>query len=600
MVYKKFFLLGLIFLIFLIFTDCHKKEKKRKEEISFEDQKQLAEGTVLTYKYYLDSLNSEKEARLLLVEKLKKTQGVKAAGLSIDSTTIWWKVEEGIEYCLLTQTKASLTDTTDTTGFLRLRDPNQKSKIVTQIREQPHLPHNQNALILSPYAWDWKLFGIIPLEDETKFINDILSSANYSTVYKLNSRKEDQNISMDDYKRFNEYGVIVISSHGGVTSRGEVCIATGVIATPELYKQYKQDLINGNLVLVVYIDKWFTNKDILAFAFTPGWVAKYYPQKLTNTFFYASVCEGLFNNTMANKITGKGTVYFGWTHNVDIKSAVRAGKDLFTQLVPKGLTCGEAHIQVINNGNGEYHPPIGPISYFQYVGDSELCLVERPLRIAVTPAGYDDVGRLLTDFGYNVTTIGLEDLLDSAIVSQYDIIAINCDDGLGGYAQGAKENLRRFVSNGGHLYASDWAFVFVETAFPEFIEFPSDPYIGDVQTVIASVVDTALASYLGVNQVTIEYDLPDWVVIDTISSFTNVLLVGDVSSGIASGNFSIRHTSPSKLTYPLTMMRPLAVNFNYGNGTVVYTTFHNEAQISEPVRHILEYFIIIKRGRPSQ
>lgn len=593
--YKRFLLLGLTFLT-LIFTAC----RKREEALSFEDQKELAEGTVLTYKRYLDSLNSERQARSLLIEKLKKTDGVKDAGLSADSTTIWWKIKEEIEYCLLTVTKASLTDTIDTVGLLRLPHPNQKPGTAAQISGPPHLPHNQNALILSPYAWDWKLFGLVPIEDETKFINDILSGVNYSTTYKLNPRKQDQNISMDDYKRFNNYGVIAISSHGGVTSKNEVCIGMGVIATPELYKQYKQDLIDGNLILVVYIDKWFTNKDILAFAFTPGWVAKYYPQKLNNTLFYAGVCEGLFNNTMANRITGNGTTYFSWTQNVSIISAVRAGKDLFTQLVPNALTCGEAHIRVVNNGNGEYRPRTGPISYFRYTGDPDLRLVEKPLRIAVTPAQFDDIGTLLTDFGYNVTNIRLADLLDSATVSQYDIIAINCAEGLSYYARGAKRNLRWFVSNGGHLYASDWAFVFVDTAFPEFIEFPSNPYIGEAQTVIASVVDTALANYLGVNQVAVRYDLSWWVVIDAVGPLTNILLTGDVSSGIASGNPPVRRARTIKSVNSFTAVRPLAVNFKYGNGTVVYTTFHNEAQVSEPVRHILEYFAILKRGGPPQ
>jgi hypothetical protein len=39
---------------------------------------------------------------------------------------------------------------------------------------------------------------------------------------------------------------------------------------------------------------------------------------------------------------------------------------------------------------------------------------------------------------------------------------------------------------------------------------------------------------------------------------------------------------------------PLAVSFDYGEGTVVHTTFHTEAQLSDMARHILEYFTVLE------
>ncbi len=273
---------------------------------------------------------------------------------------------------------------------------------------------------------------------------------------------------------------------------------------------------------------------------------------------------------------------------------------MFTQLVSNGFNCGEAHQKIVENGNGTYNPPFlssDPIANFLYVGNKELSLVEKPLKIGVTPAGFDDIGMLLKSLGYNITVISLSDLLDFSTISAYDIIALNCDGGLEDYASQAKINLKKFVENGGKLYASDWAYIFIEEAFPDYIDFPANPYIGDSQTTKAHISDQNLSKYLGVTEAEIVYDLGAWVVIDNVSSSTNVLISGDVSSsGYKSSliNPQTRSSQIKKSISSINSVRPLAVSFNYGNGSVVYTTFHNESQINESVKHILEYFTILQ------
>jgi hypothetical protein len=44
---------------------------------------------------------------------------------------------------------------------------------------------------------------------------------------------------------------------------------------------------------------------------------------------------------------------------------------------------------------------------------------------------------------------------------------------------------------------------------------------------------------------------------------------------------------------------PLCASFLYGSGRVVYTSFHNEAQISEDVQKLLEYIALITSIPPE-
>jgi hypothetical protein len=595
---KKLLSFVLLSAFLALFTlSCEKESETsispKNETIPFSEQEQISENNVSKFQELLKD-NSPREARELLVEDLEKTGGIVDAGISSDSITVWWKLPNGVEYCLVTETRASLTDTSGV-GLA----PEQSGLFLRSSKKLAGLPHNKNALVLSPYQWDWNLLGLIPLQDETSFINTTLANAGYTSTFKVNASKKDQNLTMADYESFDDYGVIAISSHGGLSSKDEVFIATGVIADEQGYNQYLQDMIDGNLVLVVYIDKWFTKDDILAFGVAPGWMQEHYPNKLENTLFYASICKGTFNNTMADALIGPGSCYFSWTESVDTKQATKTGKDLFTQLISNGHNCGEAHAQVAINGNATYSPPFWssePEAEFTYIGDEELRLVEEPIHIAATSAYFDDIAALLGSFGYEVSTISEADLLNAATLSQYDIIALNCAPSAN--AASAAANLRAFVSNGGKLYASDWAYVYIAAAFPGYINYPAYPRIGYSQTIMATIIDQDLADYLGTTEAEIVYDLGGWVVIDDVDPSTKVLMTGDVGTSSANGPAPVsmeRSTQPRLAgAYDVSSVRVLAASFAYGNGNVIYTTFHNEAQVGETARHILEYFTILE------
>ncbi len=231
-----------------------------------------------------------------------------------------------------------------------------------------------------------------------------------------------------------------------------------------------------------------------------------------------------------------------------------------------------------------------------------------PPNIAVTTPYFDDIGSILDQMGdpWNQwTQIQDSDLANYNFISQFDVIFANCNPYAYDHAQAATNSLRQFVQNGGSLYASDWAFVYVDAAFPGYIDFPSDPYIGMAQSVTARITDPGLASYLDPasppSTVDLNYNLGAWVIIDSVAADTKVHLRGSFdtySLSLLSGDKTrrpgIESPQPSGLSAAAWMAdRPLLVSFRYGNGQVVYTTFHNEAQQGPVEQKLIRYLILM-------
>ncbi len=193
------------------------------------------------------------------------------------------------------------------------------------------------------------------------------------------------------------------------------------------------------------------------------------------------------------------------------------------------------------------------------------------LDIAVTPEGYDHMQSLLDEWNYQYTVIPKVDLADSGVTNQYDVIFINCAGGLSG--DNAANNLKNFVNNGGAIYASDWAYVFIEAAFPTYVDFGYKD--GPVQTADATIKDVGLIDYLaGEETLSFYYDLGGWIPIESVSSDVEVLAEADVEYGGSS--------------YP---HMPAVVRFSHGSGSVVYTTFHEAAQGGK-VKMMMQYLML--------
>jgi len=163
--------------------------------------------------------------------------------------------------------------------------------------------------------------------------------------------------------------------------------------------------------------------------------------------------------------------------------------------------------------------------------------VEAASNLAVTPEGYDDIGAVLERLGYLATEIPVADLTDYNKIKDYDAIYINCSDEIDDVAIDAKEPIKQYVDEGGVLYLSDFANSVMVQSFPNQVNFHtasnelaaemSDVYedydptasfsrVGQVGTQTATVVDPGLASILGKTEVSINFDAPSWVVMDSV------------------------------------------------------------------------------------
>jgi hypothetical protein len=218
------------------------------------------------------------------------------------------------------------------------------------------------------------------------------------------------------------------------------------------------------------------------------------------------------------------------------------------------------------------------------------------LRLAVTPPEYDDMGKLLGTLGsgYAYTQIDMKDLLDAGRLQQYDVVFLTCggapQEWLGQRIGRGPRNsagvfrvrprireqlrtaIRRFVDVGGTLYASDLQFDLLALVFPEFVD-PSNTARGAVQTVHAEVIDPGLQKLLG-KTVELNFDRPEWwpAAIQQAKATTYIR-----------GRY--RTQSDDWRT------APLLVQFPFGEGNVIFTSFHNETQNSNTELELLRYLV---------
>lgn len=267
-------------------------------------------------------------------------------------------------------------------------------------------------------------------------------------------------------------------------------------------------------------------------------------------------------------------------------------------LVAAGLLCAVLVVYVVDSG-------VSPSEASTDAGVSEIqestssSIVESEpvarLRLGVTPADFDDMGRLLETLGegYRHEEVQLEELLDPARLQDFDILFLTCGgvpqswlgEQLNAAARGrgvfrarpevlnrATDNLRSFVNQGGTLYASDWRFSLVSQAFAELVD-SGKAIEGVKQTVEAEVVDVGLRELLG-ETIELHFDQSGWSPAAFMGKETVTYLRG-------------RYTSVNNKE----VEAPLLVKFPYGEGSVIFTSFHNEKQNSETETELLRYLV---------
>jgi hypothetical protein len=249
-----------------------------------------------------------------------------------------------------------------------------------------------------------------------------------------------------------------------------------------------------------------------------------------------------------------------------------------------GLSSGEYTVKVEKGSfHTEFSVELDGASY--EIPEEECALI--PPTIAVVTGEYDSIEAILDSLDLDYTlvrgTVGATSppefvgfLRDPSLMAEFDIIFFNCgvsDYDWMAYQTEISGNIRSYVDAGGSIYASDWAYYFVEAAFSDRIDFyGEDSYyssaqVGAVGPVTAEVIDPVMQALLGGSSADIRYDLQMWVVPEAVASGVETLLrarvtVEDYWTGYV-GSIS---------------GAPIASRFEFGAGRVIYTSFHNEEQ----------------------
>ena len=251
--------------------------------------------------------------------------------------------------------------------------------------------------------------------------------------------------------------------------------------------------------------------------------------------------------------------------------------------------------------------------------------LDQVAHMAFVAGSYDSIQTIVTGLGYEITEITNADLADYNIVSQYDVIFLNCGAKQNLSNQSAIDtNLANFVTNGGSIYASDWAVAYLTGGLTNshvcseaggFIPDDKLCAINDgAEGVIngSQITDTDLASALGLSTIDIQYDLGIWEQISTYDpAFWQVMVKNPVTNAplmIKTNNFSggtagspvgrtaedenwitICHHDSEGATFTITIPEAdwpayeangdsIGECSNSNNsGTIFYTTFHNHA-----------------------
>lgn len=228
------------------------------------------------------------------------------------------------------------------------------------------------------------------------------------------------------------------------------------------------------------------------------------------------------------------------------------------------------------------------------------CFDPLAVDVAVVTGEYDDFELVLSNMGFANYDVfdGLDEptltglLLSPEQMSRYDLIFINggCLEQGVLYGEGASsadtiiDNLREYVAEGGQIYVSDWAYDYVESAWPEALDFVGQDetfdaaQVGDYGLVDAAISDAALAEWLGTNAMEIEYDLPVWPPVIDSESYVSVHLSGTVTY----------RQGTAETTLPNI---PLLVSFTSGQGRVVYSSFRVAKNASTDMMRVLQYMI---------
>ena len=196
------------------------------------------------------------------------------------------------------------------------------------------------------------------------------------------------------------------------------------------------------------------------------------------------------------------------------------------------------------------------------------------MRLAVTPAGHDDIGEILSGLGqgYDFEEVDWGDLTDPSILQRIDVLFANCEGTCAEPGEIAEiaPVVQRWIKRGGSLYPSCWAATLVEAVLGDAVSVDTTDMVSGSSD--ASVLDAGLAEFLGAR--VIDLDLCGW--------WPTQVLDEGVCRPLIEGPIPDSDDRQCSLLWEARL----------GEGRVIYTAFHNSDQTSHVQKKLLEYLVL--------
>lgn len=201
---------------------------------------------------------------------------------------------------------------------------------------------NNRAIGLGPFEFE---FGGT---DETNLVFPLIQA---STTPTFTNTPVLQNaaVTVDDFRRFDEFGVSIVASHGSLYTGGQVAVYTSQEATAELQMANQADLMAGRLFVSQGVNVQregilsiiWPSRTADVFGVLPSFITRY-NSNMPNSLVIFSICSGASNNTMANAFISSGAgAFLSYSDIVQTSFAGNTTRDIVSRMI-EGDTVSEA------------------------------------------------------------------------------------------------------------------------------------------------------------------------------------------------------------------------------------------------------------------
>ena len=250
-----------------------------------------------------------------------------------DDKALWFRVEGGRPHWVVSDAAFPEIPAGAPPELLRL-DPRgaNPSKAVHGRSEKDVVgpfPEQKRALVLSPYLYQFGGYDDGPLV--AALLRDARGYAG-NVVFKANTSLEDPVIRAGDFKNWDAFDVVHVSSHGSQTcnSSGQNC---------DLYL-FQGDGITSEVDVVLATPGYVVVTSLVpeSYAASADYFRVLYPNGLSETIVSFSACETTKGPEFAQIFANPSSVFFGWSKAVRTSFAYFATSTLFQRLIDSGRT----------------------------------------------------------------------------------------------------------------------------------------------------------------------------------------------------------------------------------------------------------------------